>query len=323
MTFLAKKNIFKLNTLLVTVAGLLMLAWILLRIIFPVFRYSGEAIKYTGKPVTFVVPYQLEKRNFLAVSPFLDYNFHSLKLKLIKDSKLGNLPQSIPIWKGYIAQAYPFGTSIKTENELNNFLFNGTESEIPNGSLVEYNGAVYFISEGAACPFVDPGVFNKLGFDWQKVRKISGDQFSKFKKGEAIDYNTPHPSGTIIIVGGDNFLVHEKTLKNILNDDWVDNRNYNFSKIILSRLELEKVGDCQKTISFKKVFSCQLKTDKKTYPIPGDNYLFETTGVFLTGGFQEQFVVLATANKFDFDAIRQSLAVIKNSLYLRYYQYLL
>ncbi|HHX58303.1 MAG TPA: hypothetical protein GX706_00835 [Candidatus Moranbacteria bacterium] len=322
MALLSDKKIFKLNTIVALTIGLLILVWVLLRIIFPVFKYSDEAIKYTGKPVVFIVPYQLEGKSFLSVSPFLDYNFHSLRLKMVENYELDDSLQSVPIWKGHVAQLYPMGQVIESEDELNDLLFGEIKAEIPNGTLVEYNGAVYFISKGAARPFVEPEVFNKLGFDWEKVQGISGSQFSNFEKGEAIDYNMPHPSGTIITVKGEDFLIYEKKIRKVVNSSVLANEDYNFSKIILNQLELDKVGDCQRTVSFKKIFNCRLKTAKNTYPIPGDSYIFEIPESLLAGNL-DSAITLATTNTLDLNSIKQSLAVVKNSLYLRYYQYLL
>ncbi len=316
----------RINTAIILALSFVFLIWVGLRILFPIFSYSENAVKYTGRPEVLVVAHQLADKNFLSVAPFLDYNFDKFKLKIKGRSEIAEEVTTAPIWKGYLFQFYPQGKVIETEAELADFLVTadsaGEERKIRNGSLIEYNGAVYFVSKGKARPFIDPAVFNKLGFGWEKVKNVSGHHFNELEKGEPIDFNSPHPSGTMIKSKKDYFLVYEKTLHRISAPVWLENEQKDFSVIENKSLAPEKIGHCQRQFGWGQNFVCKFKAIQDTGLVEGDSYLFEVPPSLVEGKIKSQ-ITLSVARELNWKSIKQSLAVIKNSLYLRYHEYIL
>jgi hypothetical protein len=80
----------------------------------------------------------------------------------------------------------------------------------PSGSLVEYGGIVYLIDDFRAHPLTSKDVFKKFGFNPDKIREISDEDFSQLEIDDPIkeeDLNKENFPANIIIRSGQSFFI--------------------------------------------------------------------------------------------------------------------
>lgn len=70
-----------------------------------------------------------------------------------------------------------------------------------NGSLLQYNGTVYWYSSGALRGIVSPDAFNSCGFNWAAITDITAEIFNSFPLGNVVD----DPVDCGMLVEGDVF----------------------------------------------------------------------------------------------------------------------
>lgn len=67
------------------------------------------------------------------------------------------------------------------------------------GSLINYGDGIYIVSGASIYPINNPETFVNMGYDWNDVIKVNGDELSIYKKENIFNINTPHPDGTIFL----------------------------------------------------------------------------------------------------------------------------
>ena len=134
----------KINNLLVVLAGLFLVLFIGLRILYPKDHFDSTKNNMTVVAAKFET--EQKQRGYLAVAPQIEHNFYSAKIEIVSEKDLKFDDEAIA-FKGFMAQLYPLGEEIVTAEELREFIFSNDE-EIPNGTLISTKGAVYIYSRG-------------------------------------------------------------------------------------------------------------------------------------------------------------------------------
>ncbi len=295
----------------------LLLLFIGLKILFPTFCYDLIAVKTAlHQPEIKVAKTQTAEADYLSVAPFLDYNFNSLQVKL--DQKL-KVPE-LKVYKGEYFSFYPQGELIDSREKLEAILGEDENSFSFSGQLIKNKEAVFLLSKGKKRAFVDPLVFNKLGFDWGSVREDQEGQLNQLEKGVEINFNSPHPSDVVIEFEGQNYLIYEKRLYPLsqkIKDDFLAE----VIPIKVAQLKPQLLGECQRQFSLLGNFKCQLKLDQNPTEIAASTYFVELLAG-TTEEVKEAEVTLSAWGKFQLATARKTLANLKNILVLRYGDFL-
>lgn len=265
-----KKVSKNLNSAFALLVGLAIMLFVFLGILFPTFVYQLNA------PDTHAIALWQKKigeKNLLHVSPFFDYQFNSIALRLQSKQGFAETPGSFEVYKGYVFQGFERGADISNEEQLNEIIRKGNESEIANGSLVSYNDTVYFISDGQARPILSPEIFLQKGFKWENIQEIGGDAFGLFAKGEELNLSSLHPNGTLFAVGEDLFFVVDEKSRAV-NAELASLIPDSVKPVLLDSGQLENIGSCLVTKKTKNTIKCSFEPTQTT-EISGNDYIFQ------------------------------------------------
>lgn len=241
-----EKNKFRVinNALVITVA-LLFLFWVFFRVLFPVFNFI-----YREDVNNIFTTLSIENKKYLEVKVPDNYPFYKFSLKLVPDKFTNNLLGKV--YQNEIG-LYPIKGNISNKEELMNYLSVSENENVLNGELISKNEAVYFISDGTYRAFLNADIFNKLGFDWDKIRKSTGQEFDHLTKGLSIDENVAYLSNSFVQVGDELYLLDGKSRRKI-NNDLVKLISNKFSVIKIQPDRLLPMGrvQCKKSLFNKK-----------------------------------------------------------------------
>lgn len=307
------KAIKKINTIAALVVGLAIVIFVFLGILFPQFKYVMNTPDSHGIAVR---EKEFGEQSILFVSPFFNYQFSSIYLKLESEQGFSDIPSSFDVFKGYVAQRLEEGEAIQTEQELSGLLWKNNQSEIANGNLISYADTVYFVTDGKVRTILSPEIFVQLGFDWNAVEKVDADEFAIFEKAEHVDFGSLHPSGTLFKSESGHFLaVNGK--KRMVENDLENAIPETIRPIELKSEELVKVGKCLIQEGSQKIVKCSLEPGQTT-EIIGNDYIFEipSSTLELT---QKGTVTFNTLRGMRRDIARSSLKRIKDRLAIRYF----
>jgi hypothetical protein len=169
------------------------------------------------------------------IFPLRSFQNINLKLNLKEiDNKACRNSIEIALTKTYSAFLLPEGKPISDKNELKQILFEGNNTEYPNGSLLHLKptNEVFFVSLGKITLFPGPEIFQALGFSFDYLTDVDKATLDLFPISDTKVFNwtDPHPDGTIfesypthriyIISNGEKRLVENKE---ILDEAWPQN----------------------------------------------------------------------------------------------------
>jgi hypothetical protein len=241
------ENKFKImNTALVVVIALVFLSWVIFRILFPVFNFT-----YGKDTNNIFTTLSVGNKKYLEVKIPDNYPFHKFLMKVtldkMDDNSFGGVYQNE-------VGLYPIKGNISNKNELMNYLSISKNKNVLNGELISKNEAVYFISEGTYRAFLNADVFNKLGFDWDKIRKNTGREFNHLVKGASIDEMVAYLPSSFVRIEDELYLLDGKSRRRINNNDLIKFIENKFSVIKVQPNRLLSVGkvQCKKTLFGKK-----------------------------------------------------------------------
>ena len=301
-----KKNRQKINTIIVTSGSLLLLAWVGFRIFFPVFHFV-----YNGNNIDddFIIR-KINQKTYWQLKLKGGYPFSSIKIKMPKNSvELGNVYQDELV-------LYTAGQKIKSMDDLKQYLNSGS-SDIMNGELISKGDSVFFVEDGKYRSFADAETFDTLGFDWDKVEKAQGREFSNLEKGEDITHKTIYLNDLFVEIGNKLFLLEDNRRIEIDNKEVKKFIKNKFSIISIPKTKMQSalVGTmiCQQGKIFSKK-KCLLQRNENNI-LPRAEILIEATPG------QQANQVTATVDTFDgFNSLVPSITVknIKRLINIRY-----
>lgn len=84
------------------------------------------------------------------------------------------------------------------ESELD-AIIDANELGFPDGTLVQGDGPeVYAIAEGKKRHISSADAFEKLGYDWGKIRRITARELGAYRLGDTLNDSLRHPEGSLI-----------------------------------------------------------------------------------------------------------------------------
>lgn len=94
--------------------------------------------------------------------------------------------QYIPSPNIFSSQGFNWQNIIRlADNVVNQYTKSGRVG-FGNGTLISYNGGVYWIENGLKRPVPSPAIFNARGFKWNNVIAVSEDEFNSNTLGQAL-----------------------------------------------------------------------------------------------------------------------------------------
>lgn len=94
--------------------------------------------------------------------------------------------QYIPSPNIFSSQGFSWQSIIRLpDNVVNQYTRSGRVG-FGNGTLISYNGGVYWIENGLKRPVPSPAIFNARGFRWNNVIAVSQDEFNSNALGQAL-----------------------------------------------------------------------------------------------------------------------------------------
>jgi hypothetical protein len=301
------------NIAIALLTGLAIMLFVLLGILFPTFIYQLNV------PDTHAIALwqkQIGEKSLLHISPFFDYQFSSIELKIESNQGFSETPDSFGVFKGYVAQGFEWGEDVVTAEQLSEIIKNNNGSDIANGSLISYNDTVYLISDGKVRSILSPEIFLQMGFKWESVTKVDGNVFNSFEKGDDINFSSLHPNGTLFAAGSDLFFVMNEQ-KRAVSAELVELIPDSIEPIGLDSHELAGIGNCLVSKRTESMIKCSFEPQQSS-KISGNDYIFEIPAQVYSA-IEQGNITFNTLKGMREDIARSSLSRIKTSLITRYF----
>ncbi len=224
--------IYKYLRAVIFITPVVVLAYVIFLILFPVEKYSF----YSNQP-------DLSKFNFsrqesqrsvvFGVLPLQNHQVVDLSLKLD-----GKNPAScaagralVELKKTYKAFLYPDGNPIENEEQLKNYLFRDNDTKYPSGTLLHLapTNEVYLVSDGKKILFPGPEIFRAFGYSFDNLVEAEKSTIDLFPDAEnkVFLWTQAHPDGAIFQAFPSHklFLIadgkkHEITSSDLLTKVW-------------------------------------------------------------------------------------------------------
>jgi len=295
------------NNIIVVILGATILSVIFFGVLFPVFKIN-DTLKDDFALRT------INGLRYLELKIKGGHSFHKVSFSFnSKNSNQDNL-----LGKVYQDELglYGLGEVIYSKAQLDTFLkIKNEKSNIQNGELIQKGNNVYFISEGSYRAFANAEVFDRLGFDWNKVQKNKGDLLANLVKGPIIDKTASYLSSSFVEVGDKLYLIDSETKYLIDNNDLKKYVKDKFSVIKVGKQKLQMVGEmtCNKKWNNKVICRFEDKL-KKTLPQA-------TVFVGIKKDLPKKWSAkITTFDGFESLTPKRSLSNIKRNLILKYDQ---
>ena len=102
--------------------------------------------------------------------------------------------------KAFLSSYRPEQAIEKDENFLSNFDVSENQEGFSDGTLISYGVSAYIVSEGKILPINNVNTFVSMGYSWDDIIAVGGDEFSLYPKDKLFTISSVHPSGTIFDV---------------------------------------------------------------------------------------------------------------------------
>lgn len=205
--------------------------WIVWSNIFPTKHYFFNKITGNGLRMT---EKKIDGKRYILAPLENDILIDELEIEALFDQeatekKVPAKEKKLSLAKNYEVSLYPWGEEIVKEEKLKEILFSN-DAGFPGGTLLADEKAVYVVSGGQLRPFLSPEVFERLGYQWEKI--IADRSLPNLLVGETLNLQASHPDGAIfkeadgkffIFFQGQKRLVSENLLKAVWPDFfWIE-----------------------------------------------------------------------------------------------------
>lgn len=185
----------------------------------------------------------------------VDNKYYSLK-----DNKLAKFISE----KAYLTRYAPDQAIEKDADFLKNYELSDEIIGFADGTLISYGISAYIVSSGHILPINNVTTFSAMGYDWNDVIPVSGDEVSLYEKDKLFTLSSPHPTGTIMKTkeNGKYYLIRDYK-KYELPNEIADRYILKKSPVSVSEKSLDLVKNCQikkETLSFR-TYSCEISLE--------------------------------------------------------------
>jgi len=205
----------------------------------------------------------------------------------------------------------------KDKDFLDNYEVSEELIGFADGTLISYGISAFIVSRGKIHPINNTVTFESMGFGWENVIPVDGEEIGIYEKTKLFDIDQPHPDGTIFAdqETGRTYLIENGTRRIFATRKVID--SYLQKDPILADekgLQKEELCIMRKNFGFAKKYSCTLQLDGVS-DFHGNDYQFK-----LASDSDVQFSEIKVIFKKNFNSknLRFSLGDIKNKIKLNY-----
>ncbi len=153
----------------------------------------------------------------------------------------------------------------KTADFLKKYPLSDDTEGFADGSLVSYGDSAFLVSNGKTLPIDSSITFENMGYSWDDLRKISGDEMAMYKKEKLFTIFSPHPDGTIFVTNEDQkyYLIKNNQKHSLPSSSAALSWSKN-NPVIVSEMSLGIEGKCQlkkNPFSFRSYY-CEIPLEK-------------------------------------------------------------
>jgi len=202
------------------------------------------------------------KKLSFGVFPLRNYRYIELSMNFKKNERESCQASNaeVTLQKTYQAFLFPFGESIRDEDQLRGILFESNKTKFPNGSLLHLKptNEVFFVSRGEKILFPGPEIFQAFGYSFDNLVEVQKSDLDPLPDAEqkVFLWTTAHPDGTIfqafpshnlyIVSDGKKYPIASKEL---LDKVWPENYSVPVDDLNEENIAKCKVSGSQKSIS--------------------------------------------------------------------------
>lgn len=166
----------------------------------------------------------------------------------------------------------------KDEAFLSKFEISSDMEGFSDGTLISYGVSAYVVSGGKIFPINNVNTFTSLGYAWEDIIPVSGDEFSLYPKDKLLTISSVHPDGTIFDVAENSDWRLAKNKKILPLPTELIARSWLMKKtpILVSKESLETYASCylEERSFFQNEYGCEILL-AAFENISGKDYEFE------------------------------------------------
>lgn len=170
----------------------------------------------------------------------------------------------------------------KSEDFMKNYELSEDVIGFSDGSLISYGESAYAVSQGNIFPINNPVTFKAMGYAWEDILPVNGDEFSLYKKEKMLNIGSAHPHGTIFYApdnpAGPVWYMVQNNRKRRLASSAIANSWLKKSPIVASIKSLDVMNRCiiETSENFFAWHACKIPV-KNMQSLTGKDYEFEVT----------------------------------------------
>lgn len=178
--------------------------------------------------------------------------------------------------KAYLSQYSANQAISKTIDFLQKYPLNEIQIGFADGSLLAYGESAFVVSGNKSFPIDSVETFEAMGYKWEDLITVGGDEISFYTKDKLLDLSGAHPNGTVFLASGKKFIIRDE-MKYYLPSEKIAASWSKINSIEVSAESLTNFSECSfgKKWMFSKTYSCKASVDD-LQSLLGKDYEFST-----------------------------------------------
>ncbi|MFC1756354.1 hypothetical protein ACFLY1_00200 [Patescibacteria group bacterium] len=219
--------------------------------------------------------------------------------------------------KAFLTQYNAAQVIEKNKDFLDNYDISEEFIGFADGTLISYGISAFIVSRGKIHPINNTITFESMGFDWEDVIPVDGEEIGIYEKTKLFDISQPHPDGTTFAdkETGRTYLIENGARRIFATRKVID--SYLQKGPVLADengLQKEEICSLKKNFSFAKKYSCTMQLNEIS-DFQGNDYQFKLTS---DSDVQISEIRVTFKKNFNSNSLKFSLGDIRNKIKLNY-----
>lgn len=165
--------------------------------------------------------------------------------------------------KAYLSQYYAEQAIPKTADFLQKYPQDENQIGFADGSLIAYGESAYAVSGNESFPIDSIETFEAMGYKWEDLITVGGDEISFYTKDELLDLSGAHPDGTIFLASDGKKYITENKTRHFLPTEKIASSWSKINSIEVSDESISIFSECdfRKKYLFSRNYSCIASID--------------------------------------------------------------
>jgi hypothetical protein len=186
--------------------------------------------------------------------------------------------------KAYLSQYLAEQAIAKDESFFQQYSIDENMMGYADGSLIAYGESAFVVSKNTVLPINNVQTFEAMGYDWNDLITVGGDEISFYKKADLMTIDSAHPDGTIFLVSQQNtkdnsWYIIENNKKHFLPSAEIAASWLKKKPIAVSAESLQQFSQCslkKDWIALGGSYSCDVSVENLA-ALLGKDYEFATS----------------------------------------------